>query len=136
MWQDSSYGGGGGAYYAAPSAPPAQASNLQFYSPADANANSFYPGSRPSLDGNMAPQGSMSSSATAPGFGGNIQVQGPWWTAFGTGGFEGEPPLLEGAHTALPPLCALNTPAPHRAGHQLLAYTRQIHDSAQPAQRY
>jgi len=23
-------------------------------------------------------------------------VQGAWWTAFGTGGFEGEPPLLEG----------------------------------------
>lgn len=32
-------------------------------------------------------------------FSGNIQPQlgrGPWWTAFGTGGFEGEPPLLEG----------------------------------------
>jgi hypothetical protein len=32
----------------------------------------------------------------APGYGGNIQTVGGWWTAFGTGGFEGEPPLLEG----------------------------------------
>ncbi|EIN11320.1 Yip1-domain-containing protein [Punctularia strigosozonata HHB-11173 SS5] len=31
----------------------------------------------------------------APQYGGNIQPVGPWWTAFGTGGFEGEPPLLE-----------------------------------------
>ena len=32
-----------------------------------------------------------------PGYGGNIQSSGGWWTAFGTGGLEGEPPLLEGA---------------------------------------
>lgn len=31
------------------------------------------------------------------GYTGNIQAAGGWWTAFGTGGFEGEPPLLEGA---------------------------------------
>lgn len=30
------------------------------------------------------------------GYGGNIVVAGPWWTAFGPGGIEGEPPLLEG----------------------------------------
>jgi hypothetical protein len=29
-------------------------------------------------------------------YGGNIQQVGPWWTAFGTGGLDGEPPLLEG----------------------------------------
>ncbi|TFK25700.1 Yip1-domain-containing protein [Coprinopsis marcescibilis] len=40
----------------------------------------------------MAPQGSINAS---PSFGGSIQSQGGWWTAFGTGGFEGEPPLLE-----------------------------------------
>jgi len=33
--------------------------------------------------------------ASGSGFGGNIQPVGGWWTAFGTGGFEGEPPLLE-----------------------------------------
>jgi protein YIPF5/7 len=38
-----------------------------------------------SVAGNMAPQ-----------YAGSIQPVGPWWTAFGTGGFEGEPPLLEG----------------------------------------
>ncbi|KAF8910390.1 Yip1-domain-containing protein [Mucidula mucida] len=87
MWQESSYESTSAqsAYYSAP-----QPANLQFYSPAD-SANGFYPGSRPSLDGNMAAPG----PAPAPGFGGNIQVQGPWWTAFGTGGFEGEPPLLQ-----------------------------------------
>lgn len=54
-----------------------------------------YPGSRPSLDGNMAPQGSMAHSVSGA-FGGSIQSQGGWWTAFGTGGLEGEPPLLQG----------------------------------------
>jgi hypothetical protein len=44
----------------------------------------------------MAPQGSIGHDRSA-GFGGNIQTTGGWWTAFGTGGFEGEPPLLEGA---------------------------------------
>jgi len=34
--------------------------------------------------------------ASNAGFGGNIQASpGSWWSAFGTGGFEGEPPLLE-----------------------------------------
>jgi len=34
--------------------------------------------------------------ASNAGFGGNIQASpGGWWSAFGTGGFEGEPPLLE-----------------------------------------
>ncbi|KAE9411410.1 Yip1-domain-containing protein [Gymnopus androsaceus JB14] len=32
---------------------------------------------------------------SGPAYGGNIQPVGGWWTAFGTGGFEGEPPLLE-----------------------------------------
>ena len=44
----------------------------------------------------MGAQGSMGGGVSA-GFGGNIQQVGPWWTAFGTGGLEGEPPLLEGA---------------------------------------
>lgn len=41
--------------------------------------------------------GTMGANGAASGFGGNIQPVGPWWTAFGTGGLEGEPPLLEGA---------------------------------------
>jgi len=44
----------------------------------------------------MGAHGAMAQGpGPAPAFGGNIQVTGGWWTAFGTGGFEGEPPLLE-----------------------------------------
>ncbi|TFK75374.1 Yip1-domain-containing protein [Pluteus cervinus] len=94
MWQESSihYGSSSSqnSYYSNNLGP--QDTPLQFYSP-DPN-NGFYPGSRPSLDahtvqGNMAPQG------MASGYGGSIQSPGGWWTAFGTGGLEGEPPLLE-----------------------------------------
>ncbi|KAK0454693.1 Yip1-domain-containing protein [Armillaria borealis] len=79
MWQDNNaYGASSSqnAYYSQ----PAQGAPLQFYSPSTSDGSSFYPGSRPSLEGSMGAQGT---------------VQGPWWTAFGTGGFEGEPPLLE-----------------------------------------
>jgi hypothetical protein len=91
MWQDS----------AAYRAPPTQDNfygqgnqpnvPLQFYDQA-----SFYPGSRSSLEGNVAAQGAIVQPGTA-GYTGSIQPAGGWWTAFGTGGFEGEPPLLEGA---------------------------------------
>ncbi|EJD02651.1 Yip1-domain-containing protein [Fomitiporia mediterranea MF3/22] len=37
----------------------------------------------------------MGGSGASSGFGGNIQQVGPWWTAFGTGGLDGEQPLLE-----------------------------------------
>ncbi|KIK67375.1 hypothetical protein GYMLUDRAFT_55157 [Collybiopsis luxurians FD-317 M1] len=99
MWQDNSYSSSSAqnAYY-----PQQNQSNpLQFYSPGVADPN-FYPGSRPSLDGNMAQgvQGSMSQGT--PAYGGNIQSTGGWWTAFGTGGFEGEPPLLEGMVFTMP----------------------------------
>jgi hypothetical protein len=63
---------------------------LQFY-----DQSSFYVGSRPSLEGNVnAAQGSIVTPG-ASGYTGSIQPAGGWWTAFGTGGFEGEPPLLE-----------------------------------------
>ncbi|KAJ3541469.1 hypothetical protein NMY22_g3875 [Coprinellus aureogranulatus] len=95
MWQQDSYGASSSnaqpAYYTPQGA---GVEPLQFYGGAvggDPNAYG-YPGSRPSLDGNMTPQGSMSHSVS---FGGSIQSQGGWWTAFGTGGLEGEPPLLE-----------------------------------------
>ncbi|KAF8219930.1 Yip1 domain family protein [Tricholoma matsutake] len=97
MWQDNSNAYGASSsqnpYYAQPlaSEPP-----LQFYAPAGSpDPNTFYPGSRPSLDGNVGSQGTISHQGMAPGYGGNIQSPGGWWTAFGTGGFEGEPPLLE-----------------------------------------
>ncbi|ESK97102.1 yip1 domain-containing protein [Moniliophthora roreri MCA 2997] len=88
MWQeqDNSYSSQNSYYGSQPQGAP-----LQFYSPSPAGSDpNFYPGSRPSLDGNLA-QGNIASG----GYGGNIQPQGGWWTAFGTGGFEGEPPLLE-----------------------------------------
>ncbi|KAK0195693.1 Yip1-domain-containing protein [Armillaria mellea] len=94
MWQDNNaYGASSSqnAYYSQ----PAQGAPLQFYSPSASDGSSFYPGSRPSLEGSMGGQGTVPQASSGPGFGGNIQVQGPWWTAFGTGGFEGEPPLLE-----------------------------------------
>lgn len=97
MWQetDTSYAASNqGSYYNNNLAP--QNTPLQFYSP---DPNAFYPGSRPSLDGHAIPQGAISQQSLAPGYGGNIQSIGGWWTAFGTGGFEGEPPLLEGTYT-------------------------------------
>jgi hypothetical protein len=59
---------------------------LQFY----AQPQEYYAAARTSLDSQV--QGAIQQ----PAFGGNIQGQGGWWTAFGTGGVEGEPPLLEG----------------------------------------
>ena len=98
MWQDNSNNVFGASssqnqYYGAP---PAQGVPLQFYAPSPVSST-FYSGSRPSLDGNVGAQGSINSQGIPPGYGGNIQPAGGWWTAFGTGGFEGEPPLLEGA---------------------------------------
>lgn len=77
MWQQDQSGP-----YAYPQEP------LQFY----AQSNDYYPASRTSLDAHV--QGSIIQQPSS--FTGNIQSQGAWWTAFGTGGFEGEPPLLEG----------------------------------------
>lgn len=96
MWQDSS-----NPYAQASQSPyyaqAAAAQPLQFYAPSPGpSEHGFYPGSRPSLEGNMGVQGSMGSHGSATGYGGNIQQTGPWWTAFGTGGLEGELPLLEG----------------------------------------
>lgn len=100
MWQENNNNAFGASssqnqYYGAP---PAQGVPLQFYAPSPVSST-FYSGSRPSLDGNVGAQGSINSQGIPPGYGGNIQPAGGWWTAFGTGGFEGEPPLLEGAYT-------------------------------------
>jgi len=91
MWQDSAAYGASSSqnnYYGRGNQPNVP---LQFY-----DQSSFYPGSRSSLEGNVAAQGPIVQPGTA-GYTGSIQPAGGWWTAFGTGGFEGEPPLLEGA---------------------------------------
>ncbi|KAJ3575091.1 hypothetical protein NP233_g1334 [Leucocoprinus birnbaumii] len=99
MWQDNanpySASSSQNAYYQAPAQEP-----LQFYAPTGGSmqdSTGFYPGSRPSLEGQGPAQGNI---AQGGGYGGAIQNQGAWWTAFGTGGFEGEPPLLEGTPSA------------------------------------
>jgi len=43
----------------------------------------------------MGTAASVPSGSVAQTYGGTIQQPGGWWTAFGTGGFEGEPPLLQ-----------------------------------------
>ncbi|KAJ8521972.1 hypothetical protein ONZ45_g1335 [Pleurotus djamor] len=96
MWQDNSYGASSSqtGFYNQP-APPQPNTPLQFYSPG-VDPNGFYPGSRPSLDGHaIGAQGTIQQQGAPPGYSGNIQPTGGWLSAFGTGGFEGEPPLLE-----------------------------------------
>jgi hypothetical protein len=83
--------------YGQPSQPQPQQSayyqqqqpDLDFY-----NADSYAYGGRSSLEGSVGMGGAV--GAAGPSFGGPVQAVGPWWTAFGAGGFEGEPPLLEG----------------------------------------
>ncbi|KAJ3517253.1 hypothetical protein NLJ89_g627 [Agrocybe chaxingu] len=84
MWQQDNTGP-----YNAPASTSyyTQQEPLQFYS----QPQDYYASSRTSLDGQV--QGAMAQQPA--GFGGNMQTPGAWWTAFGTGGFEGEPPLLE-----------------------------------------
>jgi hypothetical protein len=101
MWQEvgNSYGASSSnvQYYNHQSTASSQAVSLQFYAPGPEVERDIYPGSRASLEGSVGAEGTISSRHRAPpGYGGNIQVPGGWWTAFGTGGFEGEPPLLEG----------------------------------------
>ena len=113
MWQDSAAFAASSSqnnYYGHGNQPNVP---LQFY-----DQSSFYPGSRSSLEGNVAAQGPIVQPGTA-GLPGNIQPAGGWWTAFGTGGFEGEPPLLEGA-CAVVTLVRLShrasTPSPQNSG--------------------
>lgn len=109
MWQDSGpYGATPNSYYTSQN-DAAQPVPLQFYTPPTGHDTSgFYSGGggRSSLDGSVTAQGSISSSGgVGSGYGGSIQSRGGWWTAFGTGGIEGEPPLLEGMPMHLPVTC-------------------------------
>ena len=98
MWQDNSnvYGTPqqSQAQYYAQAGASQPGVPLQFYAPSPVGS-SFYPGSRSSLEGHVGAQGTISQQGPSA-YGGSIQTVGGWWTAFGTGGFEGEPPLLEG----------------------------------------
>ena len=97
MWQDNNNLYANQGQYYAQSGASQPGVPLQFYAPSPVGS-SFYPGARSSLDGNVAAQGNIQQGGVN-GYGGNIQPAGGWWTAFGTGGFEGEPPLLEGAYS-------------------------------------
>ncbi|KAI0335027.1 Yip1-domain-containing protein [Cubamyces sp. BRFM 1775] len=98
MWQDNSAAYGASSsqnqYYPQQPVAPQPGVPLQFYAPSPVGST-FYSGSRSSLEGHVGAQGSIQAGGVPPGYGGNIQLAGGWWTAFGTGGFEGEPPLLE-----------------------------------------
>ena len=101
---------------------------LQFY------AGDYYTASsRPSLDGQQ--MSGMSGGVASGGFGGNIQPQqgaGPWWTAFGTGGFEGEPPLLEGM-SPCSVFCRVLHHLLYRTGNQFFPYPSKVNGSSQPS---
>ena len=134
MWQDNAaYGASSNQnnFYGQGNQPNVP---LQFY-----DQSSFYLGSRSSLEGNVAAQGSIVQPGTA-GYTGSIQPAGGWWTAFGTGGFEGEPPLLEGA-CAVMSLVLLYVRSHHklnlslptlRTRHQFPSHRSQVHDGSEP----
>jgi len=67
---------------------------------ASSSASPYYPGSRSTLEGNMgagpSTAGAYASGNMNGGIGGMMSSEGRWWEAFGTGGFEGEPSLMEG----------------------------------------
>jgi len=97
MWQDNSHTYGpsssGQSKYFQSAAQP-QSTPLQFYHAPPSDQNGFYPGARSSLEGTSSVQGSISTHPVS-GYGGNIQPSTGWLSAFGTGAFEGEQPLLE-----------------------------------------
>ena len=121
MWQQQDHShpyAGPSSYY-----PPQQQEPLQFYG----QSQDYYSAARSSLDGHV--QGSMSQQPA--GFGGNIQSQGGWWTAFGTGGIEGEAPLLEGKlDIYLSGQIELTLPSSFRTWHQFPPHTCQNPHSA------
>jgi len=81
---------------------PYNSEPLAFFGGAStSSATPYYAGSRSSLEGNMG--GGSSSKGYATGnmaaggrIGAMMSSEGRWWEAFGTGGFEGEPSLMEG----------------------------------------
>lgn len=101
-----------------PQAQPYGSEPLAFFgsNPSGSSTSPYYPASRTSLEGNvgggpssyasgsmgsmgnMGNMGNMGSMGSMSGarLGGMMASEGRWWEAFGTGGFEGEPSLMEG----------------------------------------
>jgi hypothetical protein len=59
-----------------------------------------------------------------------MSSEGRWWEAFGTGGFEGEPSLMEGE--SADPVGIVERRLIFRTWNQLFAYTSEIVNCAQP----
>ncbi|GFZ50796.1 Protein transport protein yip1 [Saitozyma sp. JCM 24511] len=100
-----------------PQAQPYGSEPLAFFgsNPSGSSTSPYYPASRTSLEGNvgggpssyasgsmgsmgnMGNMGNMGSMGSMSGarLGGVMASEGRWWEAFGTGGFEGEPSLME-----------------------------------------
>ena len=75
--------------------------------------------------------GAYASGNMNGGIGGMMSSEGRWWEAFGTGGFEGEPSLMEGESMPEHQAVMLEGGLMDRTWHQLLAYTSEIIDCAQ-----
>jgi protein YIPF5/7 len=99
-------------YYSNQGPPPSNNNNtpLQFYSgPATTTAATTAGGLGASQNyyghgeavGTMGMGNTGTLNGSGGSFGGNIVVTGPWWSAFGPGGVEGELPLLEGESLSL-----------------------------------
>jgi hypothetical protein len=71
---------------------------LAFFSggPSSSATSPYYPGARSSLEGNVGGAYGASGSMSGARLGSMMAGEGRWWEAFGTGGFEGEPSLMEG----------------------------------------
>jgi hypothetical protein len=137
MWQENNNPYRASSSYYNMQSPPSASANtpLQFYT-GGSDQSQFYHGSRSSLEGHAGAQGSIPQQGVQSGYGGNIAPSaGGWWTAFGTGGFEGEPPLLEGKHS---PSCSARSilTTYHRTWNKLFSYTRKIINGAESATAY
>lgn len=80
---------------------PYSSEPLAFFGSASTSSTPYYAGSCSSLEGNMGGAGPSSgyakgNMAAGGRIGGMMAGEGRWWQAFGTGGFEGEPSLMEG----------------------------------------
>lgn len=85
LFDNSAPQGGGGGYYDSPGGGGAGADGLQFY-------NSSYGDQYTSSSYYAQPPPAASGDMRGPGF---DYQSGSFWSAFGTGGFADEPPLLE-----------------------------------------
>ena len=67
---------------------------------ASSSSSPYYAASRPSLEGSMGGGGFATGNMNTGNRLGVMTGEGRWWEAFGTGGFEGEPSLMEGGFAA------------------------------------